>query len=233
VNVDAGSKSPMSNFLGATVVLVFVLIFGNLLKYLPRTTLSAIVMVAAVNLIKLEELKFAWKNSDPLKIEVLIWVITFVFSLVFRIEVGLAVGICCNVLYNLLKTSFPRFTKEVSYQIVSDKDSKPTTEQVIKLTWTSSLIYTNCEGFRRLLEKEAERLKAANDIELAAPTRESKIRVDIDASGISDIDSAAIHVLNALSADFELKFLNPSTRISRALKRTNVALAYTNSVETH
>eukprot|EP00475_Leptophrys_vorax_P042653 TRINITY_DN80480_c0_g1_i1.p1 TRINITY_DN80480_c0_g1~~TRINITY_DN80480_c0_g1_i1.p1 ORF type:complete len:711 (+),score=185.79 TRINITY_DN80480_c0_g1_i1:323-2455(+) len=231
VNVDAGAKSPVSNLLGAITVLVIVLIFGNLLKYLPKTTLSAIVMVAAVNLIRFEELQFAWRNSDPLKIEVLIWGITFICSLVFRIEIGLGVGICCNILYNLLKTSFPRFTQSIKYQVIVDqtgnaKKQPQRSEEVLVLTWTGPLIYTNCENLRRLLEKEAERRHALKEIEMpqAPLSFVERIPVELNASAISDIDSAAIHVLNALSTDFDLRFINPSTRITRALRKTKVTI---------
>lgn len=181
----------MSNLFGALIVLLAVLSLGTHLQYLPKATLAAIVIAAAFNLVKFDELKFILSNGRLLKMELLI---SFISSLVFKIETGLGIGIGVNVLYMLMKSTFLQVTLE------------KIDDSLLEVTWVGPLIYTNCGILFKKIQQEVERGEV------------SVVRVD--ASGISDMDSAALHSLMILNAEYSIEFSN-APRSIRNLPRSS------------
>ena len=56
-----GAKSQIFALISAVLVLLTILFLGPLIYFLPRVTMSAIIMVAAYSLIEFHELVFLWK----------------------------------------------------------------------------------------------------------------------------------------------------------------------------
>jgi MFS superfamily sulfate permease-like transporter len=57
VNENGGARSPLSNFFASLFMLVVVLFFSGLLRYLPQPVLAAIVLVAVTGLFKISALR--------------------------------------------------------------------------------------------------------------------------------------------------------------------------------
>ena len=99
VNADTGASSPVSGALAACIVGIVLLTLTQVMYFMPKVTLSAIVITAVIKLIDIAEAIKFWvvKKSD-----FAIFALVFITTLVAGIDAGLIVGICANWLVVLL-----------------------------------------------------------------------------------------------------------------------------------
>lgn len=93
-NVRAGATSPISGMVHALTLLVIVLIAAPLAKYIPLATLSAVLMITAINMAEWEGFatlrKYPFSDSSVL---VVTFLLTVVFGLTAAVEVGMFIAI--------------------------------------------------------------------------------------------------------------------------------------------
>ena len=93
-NVRAGATSPISGMVHALTLLIIVLIAAPLAKYIPLATLSAVLLITAINMAEWEE--FLTLNKYPLSdssVLVITFFLTVVFGLTAAVEVGMFIAI--------------------------------------------------------------------------------------------------------------------------------------------
>lgn len=73
-NYQAGAKTRVAEFFVAVTIILFILLFSPLVKYVPIVGLAALVIVVALRIIDLEEIK---KTVTTTKMDALIFLITF------------------------------------------------------------------------------------------------------------------------------------------------------------
>lgn len=138
-----GSKSQLFALVSGVVVLITILTLGPVIYFLPRVTMSAIIMVAAYSLIDLQEIRLlfrvkAWK-------EIALLITTFLITFILGVDTGIFVGVGISLLMVVAKTTVPRISilgmdKDGKW-VDASKDKTASLSQVLLLVlhfWSSS-----------------------------------------------------------------------------------------------
>jgi len=104
VNEQAGARTPLANAVAAGVVVVVLLFLTPFFHALPLPALAAIIIVAAMGLLDLAELRFLFRTK---RVEGWVAISTFGSTLVLGVEEGLLLGIGAAVVAVLYRQSRP------------------------------------------------------------------------------------------------------------------------------
>ena len=188
LNVESGARTPMANVVASAVVVSALLFLTGLLALIPQPVLGAIIVIAALSLVDLAEIRFLRraKTRDG-------WtaVVTLMATLVAGIVVGILIGVGLSVLALLYRMSRPN-TAVLGYLpgTRSFRDLRLTPEAkpldgVLILRIDASLSFINAELFK--------------DFILSHTLPEHGVRaVVLDASSINDIDTSAAEALGSV-----------------------------------
>jgi MFS superfamily sulfate permease-like transporter len=105
VNADTGAASPISGALAAVIVGIVLLTLTDVMYFMPKVTLSSIVITAVIKLIDIAEAIKLWMVK---KTDFLLFALVFITTLIAGIDAGLIVGIATNwvvVLFHLDPTT--------------------------------------------------------------------------------------------------------------------------------
>ena len=93
-NVRAGATSPISGIVHALTLLVIVLIAAPLAKHIPLATLSAILLIVAINMGEWESFRTLRKYpASDSAVLVMTFLITVIFDLTLAVEIGMFIAI--------------------------------------------------------------------------------------------------------------------------------------------
>lgn len=98
VNAQAGARTTRAGFVAAAVVVVTLVVLTDLLFFLPKTVLAAVIMTAVFGLVDVAEPRRLWRTDRP---QFGLLLLTFVATLSLGIEQGIGVGIGASVLLTL------------------------------------------------------------------------------------------------------------------------------------
>lgn len=104
VNFDAGAQTPMAGIFTAAGIALATLWLTPLLYFLPKATLAATIIVAVLNLIKMNELRQVWRYSKP---DFAAMVVTMAGVLLAGVEAGVVAGVLCSLVLLLWQSSRP------------------------------------------------------------------------------------------------------------------------------
>ncbi len=185
VNEQAGARTPVSNVVAAGLIGVTLLFLTPLFRFLPMPALGAVIVVAAVGLIDVRELRnlFRTKPSDG-------WValLTFASTLVLGIQEGILIGVVGAVLKILYRISRP-YVAELghlpatrSFRSVDRFEEAEPLDRILILRVEAGFSFFNAKFFREyVLEKSRE---------------DTRIRaVILDGLSINYLDTTAVEAL--------------------------------------
>lgn len=220
VNFSAGAITGFSSVVTGAVVAVTLLFLTPLLYYLPQATLAAIIVMAVINLVKVEPIVHAMKAQ---KHDGVVAIITFVLTLIVapHLETAIMVGVVLSLGLYLYRTMRPRFD-ELSLHPdgtlrAADVHGLPRSQTVSVLRFDGSLYFANAGYFEtKVLANVADKphLKF----------------VIIDAEGINEIDATGEEMLSVLAQ--RLKAAGVQLMIARAKKQLMDLFHKTHFVET-
>jgi SulP family sulfate permease len=104
VNFQAGARTPISVVFASTLLLVIVLFISPLAAYLPIPAMGGIIMLVAINLFEIPEIKRIAKSS---KLEMTVFSSTFIATLLFDLEYAIFLGIIISLTFFLYKVATP------------------------------------------------------------------------------------------------------------------------------
>ncbi len=194
VNDQAGARTPLAGMVTATMVGLSLLFLTPLFHYMPKASLSAIIVVAVAGLIDLKEAKHLWqvKRSD-----FGLLVLTFVATLTLGIEQGIVVGVGASLLWFVARRTRPHFAvlgrlpgTDV-YRNVLNHPEAETTPGVLAVRFDAAYYFGNVTFLQDTLER------------LEAETSEPLRAVVLDATSINDLDSSAAHALHDLAEAYQ------------------------------
>lgn len=195
VNDQAGAKTGVAAMISAMIVLLTLLFLTPYFYYLPKAVLAAIIIVAVYGLLDIQEAKHLWYKD---KLDFITMMITALATLTIGIEPGIAIGVLFSLLAVLYKISYPHITElgqipnKNVFRNVSRFDNLQTNDQNLILRFDAQLFFANSNSFKNtILSKLAERTNTKNVI--------------IESSGIHQMDSSAIHMLEDLYNDLKAK----------------------------
>lgn len=104
VNYQAGARTPISAAFASVILLLILLLIAPLASYLPIAGMGGIILLVAINLINLTEIKRIFRAS---RLEATVFTTTFVATLLFSLEYAIFLGIIVSLAFFLYKVSTP------------------------------------------------------------------------------------------------------------------------------
>jgi len=111
-NINAGAKSKASTIIHAVLLLIFVLLFPNLLALIPNACLAAILIMTGFKLTKLAIFKEQWKFGIE---QFIPFVVTVIVMLLTDLLKGVCVGVIVSVIFII------RDNIKFSFENIKDK----------------------------------------------------------------------------------------------------------------
>lgn len=191
INFDAKARTPISSALSGLLVLVVILFFSSLFRYLPQATLAALVISAVIGLFSAKAMVEVWRYS---RLQAVALFLTFFGVLILGLEWGIALGALAEVLFYLWRTSRPRLVVEGRlgdsqlFRSVDRDGVQEETAPVLVLRIDQSLYFGNVSySEERALELVADQKNADHLI--------------LDFKSVNDIDVSGFKMLNRLTAN--------------------------------
>ena len=121
INYRAGARTSISSVFSGLFVLVTLLLLAPLAAYLPRATLSGVLMVIAYGMIDRAEIRRIWQGARG---DAAIMLTTFFATLLLDLAFAVLAGILLSFALYIMKTSVPRV-----FPVVPDNEFKHFVEQ--------------------------------------------------------------------------------------------------------
>jgi SulP family sulfate permease len=188
VSEQAGGKTAMVNIVAAAMIGLTLLFLTPLFYYLPIPVFASIIIVAAVGLLDVKELRFLWRTK---RIDGFLALLTFFATLALGIQHGVLLGISASVVAIMYRISRPNaavlghLPDTRSFRDIRRHPEADTYEGVLILRVDASFSFANAEFLRDLILQ-----RTRDDVSLHS--------VIIDASSINDLDTTAASLLDAV-----------------------------------
>jgi sulfate permease, SulP family len=218
LNLAAGARTGISSIVAALCVLLTLLFFTPLLKYLPLPVLAAIIVMALTNLINLRSLRNAWRASRD---DAIAAGLTFAATIAFapQIQNGIFAGILVSLGLFIYRRMRPNITivEPASAQLareVPEDVPEALRGAVGVIRFDASLVFVNVsyfEGAVLQLERRYPNLRF----------------VLVSASSINDLDASGVEMLASLCDGLRkngitLMFSGVKPRVRSVLDRTRL-----------
>ncbi|XP_076038499.1 sodium-independent sulfate anion transporter-like [Oratosquilla oratoria] len=109
VNSSSGVRTPAGGLITGTLVLLALTFLTPAFSFIPKATLSAVIICAVASMVDYESLLPLWRTS---KVDLLPLGVTFVVSILWGFELGILLGVGANLA--LLLCSFAKPSVEIS-----------------------------------------------------------------------------------------------------------------------
>ncbi len=104
VNDHAGARSGLASIISAVLIILTLLWLTGLFYYLPTVILAAIILVAAVRFIRLQEIKNLWEVDRK---DFYMMAATFLATLFLGISIGIGLGVFLSLSWIIFEASYP------------------------------------------------------------------------------------------------------------------------------
>jgi SulP family sulfate permease len=188
VNINAGAITGFSSIVTGLVVAITLIFLTPLLYHLPQATLAAVIIMAVINLIKVEPIIHAWKAQPH---DAIVSVVTFVLTLAFapHLDKGIMIGVFLSLGLFLWRTMRPRFAQLSRYKDGTMRDIRvrhlPTSPVISIVRFDGSLYFASAGYFENKM------------LGVVAGYPELKYII-LDGEGINQIDATGEEVLHHL-----------------------------------
>jgi SulP family sulfate permease len=217
VNINAGAITGFSAVVTGVVVGITLLFLTPLLYHLPQATLAAVIIMAVINLVKIDPIRYAWRVQ---KHDGFVAVITFVLTLLWapHLDEGIMAGVLLSLLLFLYRSMKPRVAVLSRAPDGTLRDAEihklETCRNIILIRFDGSLYFANTGYFE---DKVLERAALKPDLKY----------VIIDAEAINSIDATGEEMLHNLAerlgeTGVELLFARAKKQIWDVFRRTGL-----------
>lgn len=218
VNDENRAKTSISLVVSALLVTLTVLFLTPLIYYLPKTVLAAIILTAVPGLIDWGEVKFLWRIRRR---ELALLALTFLSTLAFGILEGIGIGVILSLIIVIYNSSYPnivmlgRVPETDKYRDLERYPDAKTQSNTIIVRIDSTLYFANIEYMKKKLE------------ELEIESEKHLDHVILDATGINEVDSSALHALKEVideyhSRDIQVIFANVKGPVRDIFRRSGL-----------
>lgn len=190
VNAQAGARTPLAGLVAAGLVAATLVVLTPLFAGLPKTVLSAIIVMAVVGLVDTALPRELWRVRRR---ELAVLVVTFAATLFLGITTGLALGVAASLALFVLRTTRPhtavlgRLPGTEVYRNVRRFPDAETVPGLLLVRLDAQLYFANAAFL-----KETIRARLAE-----GPAR----AVILDAGGIHDVDVSALAALRQIRGE--------------------------------
>jgi sulfate permease, SulP family len=194
LNASTGARTPMAAIVTAVCVLATTLWFTPLFHYLPNATLAAVLVISALRLIDMDEIRYLFKVKLT---EGILLVFTFVATILLGMMMGLLLGIVASILLFITLNTRPhtailgRLPNTNIFRNIEHFPEAQTFPGLVILRIDASLYFANVVFLKKRISDICEQHGA----ELKA--------LVLDASAVNDLDSSADTALHQISDEFK------------------------------
>jgi MFS superfamily sulfate permease-like transporter len=213
------AKTQMASILTWFLIVLCLFFITDVLFYLPKASLAAIIIVAGFSLIEFQEAKWLFAIK---KDEFYVWLASFFFTLCLGVVYGLVASILSSIIALMVKTKRPPvcFLAEIQEEtngqcFFVDRDLFPqakSLKDIIAVRVEGSLYFANCETVVQAIEKEIQQIETKN-----INTNFHIIGIVVDAFHINDWDATSIQVFS----DFQEKLSHEKNKKQFAIANAN------------
>lgn len=104
VNYEAGAKTPMAAIFSSILLAGILLLVAPLAAYLPMPAMGGIILLVAINLIEVKQIRGIFRTSAK---ERAVLLVTFLSTLFLELEFAIYIGVFLSLVFYLSKTSSP------------------------------------------------------------------------------------------------------------------------------
>ncbi|KAK9293651.1 hypothetical protein QLX08_011461 [Tetragonisca angustula] len=104
VNHASGVKTPMGGLYTGILILLALSLFTPYFYFIPKASLSAVIICAVIYMIEYQVVKLIWKTS---KKDLIPMFVTFLFCLIVGVEYGILLGVGINLMFLLYPSARP------------------------------------------------------------------------------------------------------------------------------
>ena len=186
VNDTAGARTPLASLITAAIVIGTIAFLTPLFASLPNAALGAIIVMAVIGLIDIDEMRHiaAVKKSDLIGLGV-----AFFATLILGIEIGILVAVVASMLVVFARMSMPHsavlghMAGTTSYRNIERFPEAQTCDGVRVVRIDAALSFVNAANVKKLLLTHADEI-----------TEQPRALV-LDGSGINDLDATGAEML--------------------------------------
>eukprot|EP00053_Salpingoeca_punica_P017871 m.173014 g.173014 ORF g.173014 m.173014 type:complete len:685 (+) comp17309_c0_seq2:265-2319(+) len=221
LNDTSGAKTPMVNVVVCLFVTLTIGVLMPLFRCLPRATMGAIVMDAAISLVHFDQARFLFRMRSYKY--ALLLLLTYVMTITLGVDTGIIVGVSLSVLQVISHTALPRLSilgrqKEGSYVPLAEDPSAVKVDGLLIVKIEQGLHFANSGQLKDLLR----RIEQLGDIH-AHPSEEPMIpsirSVIFDFKDVSQMDVCAVQILTEIVSDYLARDIRVCfVRLQAALK---------------
>lgn len=221
VNINAGAVTGFSSVVTGIVVGLTLVFLTPLLYHLPQATLAAVIMMAVINLVKIEPIRYAWRVQPH---DGIVAVVTFILTLLVapHLETGIITGVVLSLGLFLFRTMRPRISVLSRDPDGTLRDAEvrglQTCPNISVIRYDGPLYFANTGYFS---DKMLERVSLKPDLKF----------VIVDAEGINEIDATGEEMLHDLAK--RLDDLGIELLFARTKKQVMDILDRSGFVESH
>jgi sulfate permease, SulP family len=207
---DSGGRSQVVNLIGTAMVLGTLLV-TPLFKDVPQAALGAVVIITALKLIDVRELRRLWRIR---RADFALTIITFVGVLIFGVLGGIAVGIVASLLEAMRQAMFPHTAVlgmvggEPIYRDIENYKDAETLPGLIIYRFDAAIFFANADMFREQI------------LRLVRESEDGVREVIVNAEAIYDVDTTGLASLERVAVELR----NRGVRLSMARVRTPLLL---------
>lgn len=221
INFSAGSRSPLSGVVCATLVALAISFATTLLHDLPVAALAAVIIAASVALIEPQAFWRAWRYD---RAEGIAWLAAALGVVVLGVEGGLLLGVAINLLVDLYRASRPhiaelgRVPRSQQYRELQRYPDLETWPQLLILRVDENLFFGNAR-------------EIGEDVAARVVQRPSISAVILACGGVNSIDVTALEMIEELAetmrlANVELHLAEVKPRLQDRLEQTRMTEAF-------
>lgn len=188
VNFAAGARTQMAMLIAAGLLALAVIFFSPWFENIPKAALAAIILVAIIPLVKLNDIVHTWRYDRG---DGIAEIATLLGVLIYGIEEGITLGIILTLISHLRKTSQPhiavvgRIPGTEHYRNIK-RHNVETWAHLLLLRVDESITFANINYIEEFINIELRRQPDIKHIVLIF-------------TSISDIDTTALEVLESLN----------------------------------
>ncbi|XP_043471039.1 sodium-independent sulfate anion transporter-like [Leptopilina heterotoma] len=203
VSNASGVRTPFGGLYTGILVILALSLLTPYFYYIPRATLSSVIICAVIFMVEIEMLKSIWRSS---KRDVIPALVTFLSCLFAGVELGIMIGVIIDIAILIYFNARP--TMYIEY-----RNSSPCSYILVRPS--AGLMFPAVDYLRTYL---TECLK-----EDKQNTRKNKVNIVLDCSHIDRIDFTAIQGINSVVKDLKgvggrLILLTPTNEISKSIQ---------------
>jgi SulP family sulfate permease len=105
VNFGSGAKTRLAGVYSAIFIMATILIFAPYARFIPKTSLAAILMIIAYNMVDFKEIKSIWRATRS---DAIVMMVTMSATLLLELEKAVFVGVFLSIALFMRKISRPQ-----------------------------------------------------------------------------------------------------------------------------